>query len=268
MRRTRPRALRRSLGEEPLAPLALLEDQIAGRVERAELPEEERSWRLGGDEAGECPPAPPCPPSASRRRPDGVDLVDEDDALPAPLAREPLRAAGEDADDDRVDPDERRREAGARDRDERRVEPGRERLREHGLPRTRRTQEEEPALPLASRTLERLARLPDRDDAAHLLLRLRLPANVGELHAPLGVARLEGLDLGEVHEQERPEEDREVHEHVEGEDDQQGQDLDEERPVDVEQPREDATTATVIATLSQKRQNHTRRCATTSSSRS
>ena len=51
-----------------------------------------------------------------------VDLVDEDDALAAPLAGESFRAAREDADDDRVDADEGRREAGARDRDERRVE--------------------------------------------------------------------------------------------------------------------------------------------------
>src|SRR5215211_2701035 len=40
--------------------------------------------------------------------PDGVDLVDEDDALAAPLAGESLRLPGEVADDDRVDPDEGR----------------------------------------------------------------------------------------------------------------------------------------------------------------
>ena len=42
---------------------------------------------------------------------DGVDLVDEDDALTAPLTGESLRAAGEDADDDCVDADERGGEA-------------------------------------------------------------------------------------------------------------------------------------------------------------
>ena len=39
--------------------------------------------------------------------------------------------------------------------------------------------------------LERLARLPERDDAVHLFLRLDLAADVGELDAPLCVARLE-----------------------------------------------------------------------------
>jgi hypothetical protein len=42
---------------------------------------------------------------------DGVDLVDEHDALAAPLAREPLRPPGEVADDDDVHADERLREA-------------------------------------------------------------------------------------------------------------------------------------------------------------
>ena len=53
---------------------------------------------------------------------DGVDLVDEDDALAAPFAREALRLAREEAHDERVDADERLREARARDGDERRVE--------------------------------------------------------------------------------------------------------------------------------------------------
>ena len=158
---------------------------------------------------------------------DGVDLVDEDDALAAPLACEPLGAAGEDADDDRVDPDECRGEARARDRDERRVETGRECLREHRLAGAGRAEEEEASLALAARPLECLARLPDRDDAPHLFLRLGLPADVRELHAPLGVAGLEGLDLREVHDEQRAEEDREVHDHVEGEDQEERQDPDE-----------------------------------------
>ena len=44
------------------------------------------------------------------------------------------------------------------------------------------------------------------------------PRTSASFDAPLRVARLEGLDLREVHEQERAEEDREVHDHVEGED--------------------------------------------------
>ena len=113
------------------------------------------------------------------------------------------------------------------DRDERRVEAGRERLRQHRLPGARSSEEEEPALTLAAGTLERLAGLPDRDDAADFLLRLRLSADVGELDAPLSVSGLEGLDLREVHDQQRAEEDREVHEHVEGEDQEERQDLNE-----------------------------------------
>ena len=163
---------------------------------------------------------------------DGVDLVDEDDALTAPLAGEALGAACEHADDDRVDADERRREAGAGDRDERRVEAGRERLREHRLAGARRAEEEQTSLALSARALERLARLPDRDDAPHLLLRLGLAADVGELHAPLRVARLERLDLREVHEQQRPEEDDEVEDEEERQHHEQRQDLDEQRRVD------------------------------------
>jgi hypothetical protein len=107
--------------------------------------------------------------------------------VPAPLAGRALRLPGEVADDDRVDADERRREARARDRDERRVEAGRERLREHRLAGAGGPEEEHAALALAAVVLELLARLPDRDDPAHLLLRLGLAADVVELHAPLRV---------------------------------------------------------------------------------
>src|SRR5262249_737414 len=119
---------------------------------------------------------------------DGVDLVDEDDALAAPLAREPLRLAGQVANDDRVEPDERLREARPGERHERAVEARRDRLREHRLPGARRAEEEDAALALAAVLLELLAGLPQRDDAPDLLLRLRLAAHVVELHAPLGVA--------------------------------------------------------------------------------
>ena len=170
---------------------------------------------------------------------DGVDLVDEDDALTAPLAREPLRAPREDADDDRVDADERGGEARTRDRDERRVESGRERFREHRLPGAGRAEEEEAALALATRALERLARLPDRDDPAHLLLRLGLATHVRELDAPLRVSRLEALDLREVHDQKRSEQDHEVHDQEEREDDEQRNDLDEQRRVEEEIEREE-----------------------------
>ncbi len=100
------------------------------------------------------------------------------------------------------------REARARDRDERRVEAGRDRLREHRLAGPGRAEEEQPALALAAGLLERLARLPERDDAADLLLRLRLAADVLELDAPLGVAGLVAADLREAHQQQRPEEDQ------------------------------------------------------------
>src|SRR4029079_26387 len=213
--------LRRALGEETVAPLAILEDEVAARVERAERPVEEVVVHVRRPGA-----APEAAEPGVERLPahaDGVDLVDEDDALAAPLTREALRAAGEDPDDDRVDADERRRKARARDRDERRVEAGRKRFREHRLPRSGGAQEEKAALALPARTLERLAGLPDRDDATHLLLRLRLAADVRELDSPLGVTRLEGLDLREVDEEERPEEDREVEDHVEREDHEERQ---------------------------------------------
>ena len=150
---------------------------------------------------------------------DGVDLVDEDDALAAPLAGELLRLAREESHDQRVDADEGLREAGARDRDERRVEPGRDRLREHRLAGSRCAEEEQASLALTARSLERLARLPERDDPAHLFLRLRLPADVVELDAPLGVARLVAADLRDAHQHHRAHEDQEVREEEEEDDD-------------------------------------------------
>src|SRR3954451_4359015 len=96
---------------------------------------------------------------------DGIDLVDEDDALAAPLLRELLRLADEEAHEDDVHPDERLGEARARDRHERRVEVGCDRLRQHRLAGAWRAQEEQPALALAARALEVLAGLPEGDDA-------------------------------------------------------------------------------------------------------
>src|SRR5207237_2557807 len=93
-----------------------------------------------------------------------------------------------------IDADERLREPGAGDRDERRVEAGRDRLREHRLTGAGGAEEQKAALALAAGPLEGLARLPERDDPAHLLLRLGLPADVVELHAPFRVARRVAAD--------------------------------------------------------------------------
>src|SRR5205823_10904567 len=130
--------------EQPVAPALRLEDQIAARGERAVRAEEAVVLvTLRGRSAHR-----PAARAAQRRaaHPDRVDLVDEDDALAAPLGGELLRLAGEEPHDDGVDAEERLREPGARDRDERRVEAGRDRLREHRLPRAGRSQEEEAAL--------------------------------------------------------------------------------------------------------------------------
>src|SRR5262249_47454623 len=156
-RRVRRPALRRARLEEPVAPLPRLDEAVAAGGARAPRAVELRRRRqLPGIRGAER-----LPPHADR-----VDLVDEDDALAAPLARGLLRLAGEVAHDDRVDADERLREARARDRDEGRVEARRDRLREHRLAGTRWPQEEQAALALAARGREELAGLPQRDDAA------------------------------------------------------------------------------------------------------
>src|SRR5919204_534294 len=66
--------------------------------------------------------------------------------------------------------------------------------------------------PTRAGALELLAGLPERDDPAHLLLGLRLPADVVEPDAPPRVAGLVGADLRDPHRQQRPEEDHEVRE--------------------------------------------------------
>src|SRR5204863_9106500 len=108
-----------------------LDHDVAARGERAVRPEEELVVRSGLV-------------LAERRaaHADGVDLVDEDDALAAPLAGELLRLPREEAHDERVDADEGLREARPRDRHERRVEARGDRLREHRLPGSGRAEEE------------------------------------------------------------------------------------------------------------------------------
>ena len=162
---------------------------------------------------------------AERRAPHGhgVDLVDEDDALPAPFGGEPLRLPSHVADDQYIDADEGLSEPRARDRDERAVEAGRNRLREHRLAGARRAVEEDAALTAATGQLERLAGLPEADDSPDLLLRLRLAADVLELDSPVGVAGLEAFDLRDAHHHHRAHQDQEVEDEEEGQDDQLAQ---------------------------------------------
>src|SRR5262245_56052202 len=121
---------------------------------------------------------------------DGVDLVDENDALPAPFPRQFLRLARHPADDHDVHPNERLSEARARHRDEWAVESGRNCLRKHRLACARRSEEQETAFALAACSLERLTRLPEIDDALDFLLGLDLTSHMLQLHAPVRVARL------------------------------------------------------------------------------
>src|SRR5207249_1279897 len=92
-RRVRRARLRGAQLEQVLPPGAALDDQVAASVERAPRAEEL---------AGVCRLVPGRAAALERRaaRPDGVDLVDEDDALAAPLRCEPARLAREPADDD------------------------------------------------------------------------------------------------------------------------------------------------------------------------
>ena len=99
----------RALREQPVAPRPRLDDQVAGRVARAPRPEEEVVLRVEPFDSGVVDLRARAERLAAHA--DGVDLVDEDDALAAPLAGEPLRLASEEPHDDRVDADERRREA-------------------------------------------------------------------------------------------------------------------------------------------------------------
>src|SRR5215211_7122595 len=76
------------------------------------------------------------------------------------------------------------------------------------------------ALALATGALEGLAGLPERDDAPDLFLCLVLPADVVELHAPLGVARFEASNLRDVHHEQGAEEDQEVGDEEEEDEDE------------------------------------------------
>ena len=80
------------------------------------------------------------------------------------------------------------------------------------LPGARRADEEQAALGLAAGLAEVVARRPELDDLRDLGLRLLLAADVAELHAPVGVARLVALHLAQPEEQQRAEEDEEVDE--------------------------------------------------------
>ena len=146
--RVRRSPLRCALLEHVLAPRAALHDQVAARVDCPVRPVERR-LRIERPRV--------LPLQRLPAHPDGVDLVDEDDALAAPLTREPFRLPREVAHDQRVDADERVCESRARDRDERRVEAGRDRLGEHRLAGARGAEKEQPALALAARPLEGLA---------------------------------------------------------------------------------------------------------------
>jgi hypothetical protein len=208
---------RGALLEQAVAPRPRLDDQVAGGVAGAPRAVEEEVLDVGAVRQRDEPLGPRAERLPSHA--DGIDLVDEHDALSAPLAGELLGPACEEPDDDRVDPDEGGGEARARHRDERRVEARRDRLGEHGLARTRRAEEQQSPLALAAGALELLSRLPDVDDAPHLFLRLDLSADVLELDSPFRVARLERLHLRHVHEEKRAEHDREVGEEQEEDED-------------------------------------------------
>ena len=94
-------ALRRTGLEQPVAPGSRLQDQVLTRVERAV-----RSVKRVVLEAARRRTAHPADRTAAAERraahADRVDLVDEDDALAAPLRGQPLRLPGEVADDDGV----------------------------------------------------------------------------------------------------------------------------------------------------------------------
>ena len=220
------RRRRVALLEHPLAPAAGLEDQVAGRASASRT-----GRRSSGRRSG--PRSRPIidAPSDERRMADGVDLVDEDDALAAPLGGEPLRLPRHVADDQHIDADEGLSESRARDRDERAVESGRDRLREHRLAGAGRAVEEDAALAAAAGQLERLAGLPEADDPPDLLLRLRLAADVLELDAPVGVAGLEAFDLRDAHHHHRAHQDQEVEDEEERQDDQLAQERGVPEPV-------------------------------------
>src|SRR4051794_37338700 len=200
-----------AVGEHALAPRPRLEDQVLRGGQRAHrAPEGEVLVALGRRHRARA--------AAERRaaHADGVDLVDEDHALPAPLLRLALRAPDEDEDGRHVHADERRCEARARHGHDRRVEAGGDRLGEHRLARARRADEQQAALGLAAGLAEVLAGLPQLDDALDVLLGLLLPADVLQAHAPVRVAGLVGLHLHDPEGQHRREQDQEVEDQEQG----------------------------------------------------
>src|SRR5207248_9968279 len=82
---------------------------------------------------------------------------------------------------------------------------------------------EQAAFALAARLLEDLAGLPEGDDAPDLFLRLGLAADVFELDAPFGIARLERLDLHDSHREQRPHEEQHVGDEEEEDLEEQGE---------------------------------------------
>jgi hypothetical protein len=80
----------------------------------------------------------------------GVDFIDEDDRLPAPLAREAASLPHHELDDHHVHADERLRERRARHDRDGRVERGRDGLREHRLAGAWRAEEQDAPLALAA----------------------------------------------------------------------------------------------------------------------
>src|SRR4029079_17619020 len=143
------------LREEPLAPGPGLEEQVSAWRERAVRAEE--AVLLEAVDAGARSHHPPAAFERLAAAADRVDLVDEDDALPAPLAREPLRLPRHVADDDHVHPDEGLGEARARHGQEGAVEARCDCFREHRLPGSGRAEEQETSLSLSARLLEGFA---------------------------------------------------------------------------------------------------------------
>ena len=220
------RGLGLALAEQALAPGGGLEDHVAGPVQRAhgavEAQVGDRRGRVlvagGGAGAGH-------PADALAAPPDGVDLVDEDDALAAPLLGQPLGLVDQVHDDDDVDADEGGREARAGDGHERALEVRGDGLGQHRLAGAGRAEEQHAALALAAALLELLARLPEVHHAGDLLLGLGLAADVLELDAPVGVPGLVAADLLDVGEHQRPDEDQDVDEEEERQLQQQRREL-------------------------------------------
>ena len=144
--------------EQPVAPFTGLDHQIAAGRQRAvgaveaEVVDAGDANRIRGHARAQ----------RGAALADGIDLVDEDDALAAPLARKPLGLPRHVAHGEDVHPDEHPGEARPGDRDEGAVETGGDGLGQHRLARARRAQHQQAALALAARLLELVAGLPQR----------------------------------------------------------------------------------------------------------